>query len=131
MSEDMINLCRKYNEIISVIVPNREYFFIKKNGQKLTTANIEYYWNTIKNKLNDKHLSRFRLYDWRHNFATRSILGYLKNENNIYSYMNLLSTYMGHESFDNTLYYISLLPSYLKNQIDWDKLDQCIPEVTI
>ena len=49
--------------------------------------------------------------------------------NNILPYM---SSYMGHSSFEETAYYIHLLPDRLKNSkaIDWEKMESIIPEVS-
>lgn len=56
-------------------------------------------------------------------------IGEGKDLNNILPYM---SSYMGHSSFEETAYYIHLLPDRLKNSkaIDWEKMESIIPEVS-
>lgn len=131
MKSDMLLLCKKYDELISAIVPGRKYFFIKKGNEKLNVSNVEYYWKVIKKKMNNNKLTKFRVYDFRHNFATRSILNFYKSNEDFYTYINLLSAYMGHDSFEYTYYYISLIPSNIikEKNIDWSSINQCIPEV--
>ena len=42
-----------------------------------------------------------------------------------------MSAYMGHAHFDETMYYIHLLPNKLTDSksIDWEKMNNAIPEV--
>jgi len=133
MSKDMLNLCQQYDSIISTLYPEREYFFLLKKGKKMAVYNIEYYLNTIKSKLENDAIQKMRVYDFRHNFATRSILNYMENDLSIHTYIPILSSYMGHTTFDNTYYYISLLPDCLikTKKLDWNILNSAILEVVL
>ena len=86
-------------------------------------------WEEVKDPSNT---ARVRVYDLRHRFATTLMMKFIdegKDLNNILPYM---SSYMGHSSFEETAYYIHLLPDRLKNSkaIDWEKMESIIPEVS-
>lgn len=134
MSVDLVELCRKYDSVISSIFPNREYFFVIGNGQKVKPSNIQLWLNRIL-KISGLQLSKkMRPYDFRHNFATRSILKMHKKGVNPDNYIAKLSAYMGHDSFEETYHYISLMPELLLDlelEIDWNYANSALNGVEI
>ena len=64
-------------------------------------------------------------YDLRHNFATQTLMRWIDEGRDVMALMPYLSTYMGHVSLEETLYYIHLLPERLKSSpgIDWKMLN--------
>lgn len=60
----------------------------------------------------------------RHSFATRTLMRWIDEERDVMALMPYLSTYMGHVSLEETLYYVHLLPERIKSSpgIDWDML---------
>lgn len=67
-----------------------------------------------------------RPYDLRHNFATRTLMRWIDEKRDIMTLMPYLSTYMGHVSLEETMYYIHLLPERLKTSpgINWGILSE-------
>ncbi len=117
MSYDMLKLCRQYDKCIG----EREWFFQKWDGGMFTYRwagdQITRCW-----KLTGLPLRQhFRPYDFRHNFATRTMMKWIDNGYDIMSMLPYLSEYMGHTDFRHTLYYIHLLPERLRksSNIDW------------
>lgn len=49
-------------------------------------------------------------YDFRHNFAINHVNSWVGIDSDIHERMVALSKYMGHRTFDSTLYYYSLVP---------------------
>lgn len=134
MSEDMIELCREYENVISKIFPNREYFFVIKNGQKVRPSNIRFWLDRVLIISELQLHTKMRPYDFRHNFATRSILNMHKKGVNPDNYIAKLSAYMGHESFEETYHYISLIPELLLDlelEIDWNYANSALNGVEI
>jgi len=128
MSEDLTELCRKYD----CRKQPRTYFFERENGGKIPT-----YWMTkqfhicwrnsgLKKRLNP------RPYDLRHNYATRILMRWVNEKKDIMGMTPYLSAYMGHRDFTSTLYYIHLLPERLANceGIDWERFERIYPEVS-
>ena len=55
---------------------------------------------------------------------------WLDEGKDLYNMLPYLRTYMGHSSLSQTAYYIHILPENLmkSRKIDWDKLNDIIPE---
>ena len=128
MSGDMRDLCIKYNAAMDSRMPQRTYFFQRPNGNPYDTQWLQRTFHAcIRHSglsFRDKHP---RVYDWRHNFATRQIQNWLQQDVDIASMLPRLSAYMGHTSLEDTAYYIHLVPEHFeKNHMnEWPG----IPEV--
>lgn len=118
MSGDMKRLCQRYDAAMG----KREWFFQKWDDGPFTGEwarnQMDRCWKTtglVKRQ-------NLRPYDLRHNFATRSIMKWVDNGDDVMTLLPYLGTYMGHTKFTHTLYYVHLLPERLRNSsnIDWD-----------
>ena len=97
--------------------PKTESFFISEQGTYLT------YW-TVRNTFvklsrqiglrgpNDSHGPR--LHDFRHSFATRTLLAWYRNGMNVDRHMPELSTYLGHAHVTDTYWYLSAVPELMQ-----------------
>lgn len=128
ISDDLLQLCKRYDAMIG----SREYFFPKWDGGMLPT-----YWMTNQFRIcwRNSGLEKRgnpRPYDLRHNYATRTIMRWIDEGRDIMALLPYLSTYMGHQKFTHTLYYIHLLPERLRTTagIDWEKLESIYGEVS-
>jgi integrase/recombinase XerD len=133
IATDMLKLCRKYDALAgSTISKEREYFFQRSDSAHYTTEWIQKHfrmcWNIA--KITEFRGLRPRVYDLRHNYATRVLQKWLDEGRDLYQSIPYLSTYMGHAEFSRTAYYIHLLPERLVRSpaIDWVKLNDLIPE---
>ena len=72
-----------------------------------------------------------RPYDLRHAFATRNLMRWTDEGLDIMVMLPYLSAYMGHSHFQDTLYYVHLIPEKLRNsnEIDWASLESIYGEV--
>ena len=77
------------------------------------------------------NLARVRVYDLRHRFATTLMMKFLEEGKDLSNILPYMSSYMGHSSFEETAYYIHLLPDRLRTSkaIDWKKMESLIPKV--
>ncbi|MGG0720024.1 tyrosine-type recombinase/integrase [Robertmurraya massiliosenegalensis] len=129
MSDDLLVLSRKYDDVMG----NREFFFQRPEGGPYTT-----HWMTnqfkicLRNSNLDFGTDKLRPYDFRHNFATRTIIKWLEAKKDIMALLPYLSAYMGHSAFNYTLYYIHLLPERLihNSGIRWEDFSDIYPEAT-
>ena len=135
MHDDMNRLMRKYS--IQVILAGREqssYFFPDPDLEAYTTAWLENIlkicYRNANPEISAERLSRIRVYDLRHRFASATLCRWLDEGKNLYNMLPYLRTYMGHSSLSQTAYYIHILPENLLKScsIDWSKLDNIIPE---
>ncbi len=134
ITDDLLRLCEKYNQIMEQAYPNRYWFFHIDKDLKRRQAWFEYrlrkYWITV--GLNDRLGRTPRIYDFRHNFATRTLMKWVDEGQDIMTLMPYLSAYMGHVQLHSTMYYIHLLPERIRNNklFDWQKFGELLPEVS-
>ena len=116
MSDDMLNLCNKYDNYAG----ERTWFFEYNNGAYDRKWMTQQFYHCWKQSGLVKH-GNPRPYDLRHAFATRNLMRWIDNGNDVMSLLPYLSTYMGHSEITSTLYYVHLLPERIREsaRIDW------------
>lgn len=127
-SDDLTKLLRKYDAEMENSFPDRKYFFIYRGCKiKLPSLRDEFHRCFETTHIESNGRKKPRLYDWRHNFASRSLQMMLEDNMDLDSLLVVLSEYMGHVEFRDTYYYISILPANLirTGKLDWTG----IPEV--
>lgn len=134
MSPDLQSLCRKYDARMGTIQKNRECFFSSPKGIAFSVLWVQLQsrqcWKRAGIKF--KGATTPRVYDFRHNYATRILMKWLDEGRDLYTWLPYLSVYMGHAQFSHTAYYIHLLPEKLvkTSAIEWARFSDLIPEVT-
>lgn len=122
MSPELLELCHKYNCLIQTVLPDREYFFQNPNGGPYRSNCIQNFfykcWKSARVSFPQNH--KPRVYDFRHNFATRVIVSWMNEKKDVMNLLPYLSTYMEHSSLEYTAYYIHLVPEHLKSSISTD-----------
>ncbi len=132
MSPDLQSLCREYDARMRTILKNREYFFSSPKGAAYSVSWVQVQFRTCWKKAgNFRGAATPRVYDFRHNYATRTLMKWMDEGRDLYTWLPYLSAYMGHSQFSHTAYYIHLLPGRLvkTSAIDWARFDSLIPEV--
>ena len=132
LSSDLITLLKRYDTEIYRYFPNREYFFPSTTGDCYNTGavstNFNIFWDAA--GLKKDNPVRPRAYDFRHHFAFANISRWTTEGKDVQAMLPYLTRYMGHSSFDSTLYYIHLSPDfYSKYEELASASDNCIPEV--
>ena len=134
ITEDLNELFKKYDEITDKNYPNRHWFFhmsVKDSYRRRWISNqLKKFWGEA--KLDKKTGTSPRVYDFRHNYATRIIMKWFDSGEDVTALLPYLSSYMGHVEFQSTFYYIHLLPERLRKNrnFEWNKFDSLIPEVS-
>lgn len=120
ISEDMRLLCARYDQLVG----KRQWFFQHWEGGKLPINWPRYRLTRAWQKTGLVGKAAPRPYDLRHNFATRTLMRWIDEKRDVMALTPYLSTYMGHVTLEETLYYVHLLPERLKSSpgIDWDTL---------
>jgi integrase len=137
MSPDMLDMCKRYDAKRTVVAGESELFFVTSNGKKLeewTMLNtFKSCWQRAKPEIPEHLLPRLRPYDLRHRFASTVLQKWLDNGHNLYAKLPYLRAYMGHERFEDTAYYIHILPENLMRSpgVDWEAIDKNMPEVNV
>jgi integrase/recombinase XerD len=134
ITKDLNELCRKYDTVADKKYPNRHWFFhmsVKDSYRRRWISNqLKKYWREA--GLDKKTGRSPRVYDFRHNYATRITMKWFDAGEDVMVLLPYLSSYMGHVEFQSTAYYIHLLPERLRKNknFDWNKFDLLIPEVS-
>ena len=137
MSDDILDMCKKYDTQRVVGAKQSEYFFVRSDGLPIHKAQLRYLflrcWIQANPDVPANMLPRVRPYDLRHRYASAILQKWLDEGRNIYAMMTYLRAYMGHEDFSETAYYIHILPENLLHSpgVDWNSLDKIGPGVEV
>lgn len=122
MSEDIFNLCKGYDDIFGA----RPFFFTSPTKTMYTPSWLRSQFEICLKKagLYDED-PRPRPYDLRHAAASRIILKWLGEGISSVEMLYRLKVHLGHEKFEDTVWYLHTLPNNLVNstKINWDSLD--------
>ena len=97
--------------------PETERFFISEQGTRLTYWTVSRTFVKLSRRIglrgiHDSHGPR--LQDFRHSFATRTLLAWYRNGMNVDQHMPELSTYLGHAHVTDTYWYLSAVPELMQ-----------------
>ena len=136
MSDDMRLLCYKYDLRRRIFSESNPYFFPSTSGGALTSTTIYKSfvkaWKSCATNIDNPLVKSVRVYDLRHRFASTCLNNWLDEGENLMTMLPYLRTYMGHNSLDDTAYYIHILPERIvKNSaIDWNAFNSMFPELS-
>ncbi len=126
MSDDMRKYCFKYDEARKLFAGANPYFFPSGNGGVYTERAVAQWikdcWAAANPGITASKLPHVRVYDLRHVFATTALTRWILAGANIRAKIAYLRAYMGHDSINETLYYVHLLPETLLSGGNWDTL---------
>lgn len=122
MSEDILVLCKEYDDIFG----DRPFFFTSPTRNMYAPSWLKSQFKICLKKagLYDK-VPRPRPYELRHASASRIILKWLNEGIGSVEMLYRLKVHLGHEKFEDSMYYFHTLPNNLVNstKINWDSLD--------
>ena len=135
MSDDILAMSREYDLRRGIFGGKNPCFFPSNSGGPL--ANERVYaafnkaWGAARRTLECPMPSPVRVYSLRHRFASACLNRWLDDGENLMAMLPYLRAYMGHDSLNETAYYIHILPENLVSSpgIDWDALNAILPEV--
>lgn len=133
MSDDMLQLAKKYRLVLDLTFPDSEAFFPSIHGSVSAASFYQKHlvrlWASANSETPADFLPRVRVYDLRHRFATAAIHRWLDQKEDISSKLPYLQMYMGHRNLSSTTYYVHLLPENLVKTagIDWESFGAIFP----
>ncbi|MFH1614151.1 MAG: tyrosine-type recombinase/integrase [Planctomycetota bacterium] len=97
--------------------PKTESFFISEQGTRLTDWTVRRTFVKLSRQIglrgpHDSHGPC--LQDFRHSFATRTLLAWYRNGMNVDRHMPELSAYLGHARVTDTYWYLSAVPELMQ-----------------
>lgn len=111
MSDEIISRCRDYFECVDMMSKGSDYFFPGLNGKPMTLTNIYHNFRRFLWKAGISHGGRGkgpRVHDFRHTFACHCLKKWVIQGKDLSVYLPVLKTYMGHDSFEETAYYLRM-----------------------
>jgi len=137
VSDDMLRLLNEYVTQRTNIFVRTPYFFPRIDGRMYTAQQLgavcDRCWKMANPDLDPSLLPPLRPYDFRHTFASTVLQKWINEGVDLFTMLPYLRTYMGHEHFEDTAYYIHILPERLSASpgVNWDAIDAAAPEVSI
>lgn len=121
LADDVLEMCRDFNEKMNNHTPNRTFFFAKNSGDCCNYKWLNALFRRTIDKLNiESGIGKFlRLYDLRHTFATHRLYQWMRDGKDLYTMLPYLSAYMGHAELTETFYYIHLAPGMFESMSGW------------
>lgn len=137
MSDDMLEMCRRYDTKRVIFAGGNPYFFPSNNGEAFRGERVQALltkaWTNAICSEECPLPPRIRVYDLRHRMASACLNRWLDEGRDLLAMLPYLRAYMGHGSLNETAYYIHILPENLMKSpaIDWDAFNAMFPEVGV
>ena len=132
VADDVAEMCRDYMDKSIEVYPDTEYMFPSPTGKPYQKRWLADTFRRLWDASNpEKCHVKVRVYLLRHRYATAVYEKWLDEGADLNARLPYLSAYMGHAGFEDTAYYIHLLPERLlpSARINWGRLNAMIPEV--
>lgn len=133
LTEDVLELCRRYHTEVCRMMPGRELFFPNSNGKLYTKEWAEKTFRVqwAKTGIAQSGANPPRIYDLRHSFVTHRLYLWMKEGKDVSAYLPYLSAYLGHAQLSDTAYYIHLVPETFEKMagFDFSRREGLLPEV--
>ncbi len=110
MSEDLKNLCLKYDSVMEKALPGRAYFFPSSRADHYNNTTVCKLFDTIlkKTSFSEKTSKKPTCHGLRHTFAVNSMRQCIARGEDFDILIRYLSRYMGHSCPQNTMYYLHM-----------------------
>lgn len=134
VADDLLQLMRRYLPKVTNIYPNCLFFFPRHDG--MGPYSKHWTMETFRLCFQMGGMTQFdgprpRVYDFRHTFATECICRWMREGKDVDAMLPFLSAYMGHARFEDTAYYIHMIPDFYRRigRIDIADYESLLPEV--
>lgn len=111
MSDCLLERCRKFSKKAHSNSIAEDYYFAALGGKPMTIGNLYHNFRRFLWKARISHRGRGqgpRVHDFRHTFAVHCLKKWVEQEKDLTVYLPILKTYMGHDTFTETAYYLRM-----------------------
>lgn len=111
VSDDLLDLLRRYNTIIDKMLPGREAFFPNKEGRFYSKSTIDVWFHEFWDPLPEAAAAKGnkpRVHDFRHSYCVYRLNQWVRENKNLNALYPYLSEFVGHSNFADTDYYLTL-----------------------
>lgn len=130
MAEALAERCRQYSKKVHALTVPDAYFFPALGGKLITIGNVYKNFRKFLWQAGISHHGRGhgpRVHDFRHTYAVHCLKKWVAQEKDLAAYLPVLKTYLGHDSFEETAYYLRLTADVF-SEITL-KLETCNPDI--
>ena len=101
--------CRELKEKIHATSPDDEYFFMILPGKPMTLGNVYKNFRRYLEQAGISHTGNGpRIHDFRHTYCVNLLRKWADEGKDLMAYLPYMRTMLGHESFEETAYYLKL-----------------------
>lgn len=111
MASSLIKRCIEFSNNVHMNSKPDDYYFPALGGQPMTIGNVYKNFRKFLWRAGISHAGRGhgpRIHDARHFFSIRCLKKWSEQGKDLLVYLPILKTYLGHESFQETAYYLRL-----------------------
>jgi len=111
VSDSLVQRCRAYSNQVHPYAEGDDYYFPIINNRPITNGNIYKNFRKFLWRAGISHGGRGfgpRIHDFRHCFAVHCLKKWSAEGKDLMVYLPILRTYLGHDSFNETAYYLKL-----------------------
>lgn len=130
MPDSLTERCRQYRDAMAVLSKENDWFFPGLNGKPMTLTNVYHNFRRFLWKAGLSHGGRGkgpRVHDFRHSHACHCLKKWVLEGKDLSAYLPVLKTYMGHDSFEETAYYLRMTADVFPDLSI--KLQGCYPDI--
>lgn len=111
MSASLTERCRAFSKTVHPYPIGEHYYFPSHQDKPMTIQNVYHNFRKFLWRAKISHGGKGhgpRIYDFRHCYAVHCLKKWTEQEKDLTAYLPVLKTYMGHDSFTETAYYLHL-----------------------
>jgi integrase/recombinase XerD len=111
MSDSLTERCRNFSKKVHLHSVEEDYYFPALYGKPMEPGNLYGNFRRFLWRARISHGGRGcgpRIHDFRHSYAVHCLKRWVEEEKDLMAYLPVLKTYMGHDSFEGTAYYLRL-----------------------
>ena len=111
MSDSLTKLCRNFSKKIHAHSNPEDYYFPAIDGKPMTITHLYHNFRRFLWHARISHGGKGigpRVHDFRHTYAVHCLKKWSEQGKDLGTYLPILKTYMGHDSFKDTAYYLRL-----------------------
>jgi integrase len=109
MSDSLTERCRFYSKSVHPHPGPEDFYFPALEGKPMTLGNLYKNFRRFLWRARISHRGKGpRVHDLRHTYAVHCLKKWVLQEKDLTVYLPILKTYMGHDSFNDTAYYLRM-----------------------
>ena len=120
MSNTLTERCRDFAKKVHPYQVADDYFFPALGSKPMTLGNLYKNFRRFLWRASISHGGKGngpRIHDFRHTYAVHCLKRWVEEEKDLTVYFPVLKTYMGHDSFQETAYYLRMTADVFPNMI--------------